>query len=117
MFPIFDGPGSGSAVLGPVEVGRFGSDIGGCDVRNFGAVGDLVEGDIVHIGVPGRRGTHGTDGDIGTISSEIVEFGGELGPTGAAARIDIVCCCQLEGADIGGVGHHTDIKHGMVGGA
>ena len=117
MLAVLDCPAGGFAALCPGEVGSLGGDVLSHHVGRLGAVGHLVEGDVVHVAIPGRSGTQSTDGYEGAHAGELVKLGGEFSPCSTAARIDVVCCHQLEGVYIRRVGHHTHLHHGVVAGA
>ena len=117
MFAILYCPPCSLAVLSPSEVGRLSGDVLSHHVGGLGAIGYLVEGDVVHVAIPGRRGTQCTDGNVGAHASELVKLGDKLSPCSAAAGVDVVCCHQLEGVYIRWVGHHTHVHYGVIAGA
>ena len=101
------------AEFGPANVCSTGVGAVNGDVGHVGAVGHGLNGDVVNIGIPGRGGSVGLDGDVAAVTGVGNEGNLEFGPVGAF-HIDGVH--SHKGGHVVGVGHHAYLEYRVVAG-
>ena len=110
--------GRGSACETRLDVPRnhstCGAGLPNLHVGDSGTEGCILEGDVVDVCIP-RSTADGTDGHMCTGAIIGSKARGELFPNSAIADIDRAYL--YEGVGIVGVGHHTHLEVGRIGGA
>ena len=81
----------------------------------MGTSGQLLDGEVIGVGIPGTGGTHNTDSNELAIAVEVAEGHFKLLKGSDVLHVDGLD--QLEGAVVGGVGHHAHLEDGAVAGA
>ena len=107
-------PLGGAARFGPHDGGAVLADGRGAEAANLGARGEVVEGDVVNIGIPGRSGTVGLDGDVLAVAVIGCQRHFNLSPSGAGGHGDGVNAHKAGG--VGGVGHNAYLENRNVAG-
>ena len=101
-------PGKRRAIVGPVDGSGCSGSCSGMHIARGRAGGDIVEVEVIDIGIPRAAGTEGADGRKMTIACITGQGYLKLSPVGVAGNGDSVK--RHKSGGVVGVGHHTHVE-------